>query len=72
MAKRSPMQRQQDLREVASRHFLRAAAALTEWTREGDGFALIEAGRGLFALAEADSDLRTHDEVLAYLKEQSA
>jgi hypothetical protein len=51
--------------EKAQRHFIRAAAGMTEGAL---AFALIEGGLGLFHLSRADADQRALSEVEAFLK----
>jgi len=58
-----------DAREVASRCFLRAAAALTEVTTvDTIAFALIEASLGMLALAELDVGERGRRRVESMMK----
>lgn len=58
-----------DAREVASRCFLRAAAALTEAaTVDAIAFALLEASLGMLALAELDVGEKGRKRVEAMMK----
>lgn len=58
----------------ASRHFLRAAAVLTEEPVGTDGimFTTLEGALGMLRLAEADADCRAIDGLMAYLQEKKA
>ena len=54
--------------DAASRHFLRAAAALTELGGDALTLALMEASLGMLSLAKADDDEAARDRVVAIIR----
>ena len=60
-------ERQRHIDDARDR-FTRAAASLTQWwTDDNLAFALMEVGRGMLSLAQADPDRRAYDRVQAAL-----